>query len=183
MPEENLVYPRAVLHYARGMAYLGKNDLTNADNELSILTKLSKDSTLKTITIWDINNTDELIQIAVKVLSAEILRRKHQPEKAIELLNEAVATEDKLKYDEPPDWFFSVRHYLGAVLLETAKYSEAEKIYNQDLETYHENGWALMGLFTALQKQNKISEAQNVKFRFDKAWKYADVKISSSSSL
>ncbi|MEJ7679741.1 MAG: hypothetical protein WKG06_18175 [Segetibacter sp.] len=58
MPEENLVYLRAVLHYARGMAYLGKNHLTNADNELSILTKLSKDSTLKTITIWDINNTD-----------------------------------------------------------------------------------------------------------------------------
>ncbi|MEJ7679742.1 MAG: hypothetical protein WKG06_18180 [Segetibacter sp.] len=100
------------------------------------------------------------------------------------LLNEAVAAwKTNWKYDEPPDWLFRYAITSEQYCLETAKYSEAEKIYNQDLETYHENGWALMGLYTALQKQNKTIEAHNVKLRFDKAWKYADIKISSSSNL
>jgi len=33
----------------------------------------------------------------------------------IVLLKEAVVIEDGLNYNEPPDWFFSVRHHLGAV--------------------------------------------------------------------
>ena len=98
-------------------------------------------------------------------------------------MTEAVALEDKLNYDEPPDWFFSVRHHLGAVLLEDKKYSEAEKIYLEDLKTFRENGWALIGLYNSLLKQNKNAEAEKVKIRFEKSWEYADVKITSSAGL
>jgi len=183
MPEENLIYPRAVLHYARGMAYLGEKNLSNAEKELSLLKKLSEDSILKTLTIWDINTSYELMQIAIKVLSAEIYQQKKQYAQAITLLYEAVALEDKLNYDEPPDWFFSVRHHLGAVLIGAGKYSEAEKIYLEDLKTFRENGWALIGLYSSLLKQGKNAEAEKVKIRFDKAWEFADMNISSSSSL
>ena len=183
MPEDNLIYPRAVLHYAKGMAYLGKKDLSKAEKELLLLKTLSEDSVLKTLTIWDINTTYELMQIAVKVLSAEIYQQQKQYAQAITLMQEAIALEDKLNYDEPPDWFFSVRHHLGAVLLEAGKYSEAEIVYVEDLKTWHENGWALIGLYNALLKQGKNKEAEKIKIRFDKAWKFADVKIKSSSSL
>ena len=183
MPDENLIYPRAVLLYARGMAFLGKKDLANAEKELSLLKTLSEDSVLKSLTVWDKNTTYDLIQIAVKVLSAEIYHQKKQDEKAITLLREAIALEDKLNYNEPPDWFFSVRHYLGAVLLNTRKYAEAEKVYLEDLNTFKENGWALKGLYISLSKQNKNTEAEKVKIRFDKAWEFADFKITSSSSL
>jgi tetratricopeptide (TPR) repeat protein len=182
-PESSLIYPRAVLHYARGMAYLGKNDITNAGKELLQLQTLSKDSVLKKITIWDINNTHELIQIAVNVLFAEILQKQNKYGKAIPLFQKAIAIEDNLSYDEPPDWFFSVRHHLGPVLIKAGKYMDAEKIYLEDLATFAENGWALIGLHQALLKQGKNKEAENVKRRFDKAWQYADIKISSSSSL
>jgi tetratricopeptide (TPR) repeat protein len=182
-PEKNLIYPRAVLHYARGMAYLGKNDISKAENEFSELKKISADSSLKEITIWDINSAYELIQIAVNVLSAEIHQRQHQYDKAILLFRNAIALEDNLNYDEPPDWFFSVRHHLGAVLLKAGRYADAEKAYLEDLKTFKENGWSLIGLFKALQKQGKRKEADNVKKRFDQAWQYADIKISSSSSL
>ena len=177
MPEENLIYPRAVLHYARGMAYTGKNDLTKAEAELSQLKKISEDSILKTLTIWDINTTYDLMQIAIRVLSAEIFAKKNQDEKAIKLLREAVAIEDELNYNEPPDWFFSVRHHLGTVLLKAGKYAEAEKIYQEDLKIFRENGWALNGLFLALQKQGMNNEAEIIKIRFEKAWEFADVKL------
>ncbi len=135
------------------------------------------------VTNWKINRTFDLIQIASKVLSAEIANRQHQKEKAIALLKEAIAIEDKLNYNEPPDWFFSVRHYLGKILLENGKYSEAEKIYLEDLKTLPENGFALIGLYNALQGQRKDAQAASVKKRFDKAWQYADMPISSSSNL
>ena len=116
-------------------------------------------------------------------MSAEIHQRQGQYDKSIFLFNKAIALEDDLNYDEPPDWFFSVRHQLGAVLLKAGKYSDAEKIYLEDLAKYKENGWSLIGLYTSLLKQGRNNEAGDVKKRFDKAWQYADVKISSSSGL
>jgi tetratricopeptide (TPR) repeat protein len=182
-PENDLIYPRAVLHYARGMAYLGKKEVTKAENELAQLKELAKKSELKEITIWDINSTYDIAQIAVNVLTAEIYETKKKYEKAITAFRQAVAIEDNLNYNEPPDWFFSVRHHLGTALLQAGKYAEAEKIYLEDLNTWKENGWALIGLHKALQKQGKIAEAQRVKSRFDKAWQYADFNPGSSSSL
>ena len=181
--ENELIYPRGVLHYARGMAYLGKNDIRKAELELSQLIELSKNNVLKETTIWDINSTHDIIQIAMNILSAEIYRNKKDFDKAVIYFQKAVAIEDNLNYNEPPDWFFSVRHHLGTALLQSGKYSDAEKIYFEDLNIWKENGWALKGLYQALQKQGKNAEAERVKNRFDKAWQYADLKIKSSSSL
>lgn len=177
LPNQNLIYPRGVLHYARGLAHAEKNDLKKAEEELSQLIQISKDSSLKTITIWEINSTYQLIQIAAKVLSAKIYEKKDQLDTAIALLREAVQIEDSLNYNEPPDWFFSVRHPLGATLYKAGKYRDAEKIYLEDLEIYPENGWALDGLYKSLEKQGKNKEAEITKTRFEKAWKYADIML------
>lgn len=157
---DSLVYPAAILHYARGMAYLGKNSVGKAEHELVRLKKLSQHPDLKEITIWDINNTYDIVKIAVNVLSAEIYHKQKQYAKAIPLFYSAISIEDNLNYNEPPDWFFSVRHHLGQVLLEEGKYKEAEEIYVQDLTNHPENGWALIGLYTALQKQQRIEESE-----------------------
>ncbi|NML39564.1 hypothetical protein HHL17_20350 [Chitinophaga sp. G-6-1-13] len=182
-PEADLVYPRAIWHYARGMAFLGKNRIPDAQKELDSLKVSAADTTLRHLTIWDINTTADLVQIAVKVLSAEVAAKQHHPDIAVPLLKEAVAIEDELNYNEPPDWFFSVRHYLGAVLLDAGKYNEAESVYRQDLQIWKKNGWALIGLYHSLSSQKKNSEAQNVKAAFDTAWRFADVDIASSSSM
>ncbi|HEY8956716.1 hypothetical protein [Chitinophaga sp.] len=182
-PAEDLVYPRAIWHYARGMAYLGKNGVPAAQKELDSLKWMAADTILKHITIWDINTTADLVQIAVKVLSAEVAVKQQHPDTAIALLKQAVAIEDNLNYNEPPDWFFSVRHYLGAALQDAGKYSEAESVYRKDLQTWKKNGWALMGLYHSLISQNKNSEAQKIKFVFDEAWRFADVDITSSPGI
>lgn len=182
-PAKDLVYPQAIWHYARGMAFLGKNNTPEAQKEMNSLGALATDTTLKDITIWNINTTADLAQIAAKVLSAEIAAKQNQLDTAISLLKQAVVIEDNLNYNEPPDWFFSVRHHLGAVLLKAGKYSEAEQIYRQDLQTWRKNGWGLIGLYNSLTLQKKSDEAQKVKSDFDVAWRYADVKIGSSSSV
>lgn len=182
-PDRDLVYPRAIWHYARGMAFLGKHDLTNAQKEMDSLRMLAADTTLRELTVWNINNMADLSQIATKVLSAGIAVRQNKNQEAIQLLEEAIVVEDKLNYNEPPDWFFSVRHHLGAVLIKEGKYAEAEKVYNRDLQIWPKNGWALVGLHQALALQKKEPEAQKIKTAFDLAWQYADFKISASSDI
>ncbi|MBK5720363.1 hypothetical protein JGH11_05725 [Dysgonomonas sp. Marseille-P4677] len=182
-PQKGLLYPHAIWHYARGMAYLGANDLSNAQKELNSLKILAKDTSLAQITVWDINTTADLVQIAEKVLSGEIAARKNQFDPAIALLKEAVQIEDNLNYNEPPDWFFSVRHHLGAVFLGAGKEKEAENIFREDLRIWKKNGWALIGLYNSLVSQKRDSEAKLVKADFDKAWQYADVPLVSSSSI
>lgn len=182
-PAKDLIYPNAVWHYARGMAFLGENNLEKAIKELNSLHELSKNKTLKDLTIWNINTTADLTQIASKVLSAGIASKQNNLDKAISLLNEAVALEDKLNYNEPPDWFFSVRHYLGAVLIKAGKYKEAEITYRADLKIWPKNGYALIGLYNTQILQKKEKEALKTKTAFDNSWKYTDFKIKSSSSF
>jgi tetratricopeptide (TPR) repeat protein len=165
------------------MAYLGKNDLENARKEASLLKSLAADSTLKDLTIWDLNTTEDLVNIASKVLTAGIAVKENRLNDAITLLKEAVVIEDALNYNEPPDWFFSVRHDLGAVLLKAGKAKEAEQVYRDDLKIWPKNGWALVGLYNALSAQNKKSDAETTKAMFEEAWKFADFSIASSSGL
>ncbi|MFB6454154.1 tetratricopeptide repeat protein [Chitinophaga sp. Hz27] len=176
-PPENLVYINAIRHYAQGMAYAGKHQLPNAQKELDTLKVLARDTTLAHLTVWDINTTADLVQIAEKVLAAQIALQGKHTGNAIALLQQAITIEDNLNYNEPPDWFFSVRHYLGAALLLAGKYNEAENVYRQDLKTWKKNGWALSGLYHALSAQKKDKEAAQVKLAFDEAWKYADVNL------
>ena len=45
----------------------------------------------------------------------------------------AVALEDGFAYNEPADWFYPMRHYLGAALLDARKPKEAEAVFREDL--------------------------------------------------
>lgn len=176
-PDADLIYPRAIWHYARGMAFKGQGEVAKAENELAQLNELKKNESLAEMTIWDINPISTLLDIAANVLGGEIAAEKGDFYLAGRLLNVAVALEDKLNYNEPPDWFFSVRHHLGAVLLKAEDYAAAEAVYKRDLELFPETGWALSGLYTSLVKQNKQEEAAKIKVRFEKAWQHADTKI------
>lgn len=182
-PAKDLVYLMAIWHYARGMAFLGRNNVQDAQKEAALLDTLATDTTLQQLTIWNINTTADLVQIAAKVLSAGIAAKQQQYDKATSLLKDAVAREDSLNYNEPPDWFFSVRHQLGAVLLKAGKYNEAERIYREDLQTWKKNGWALIGLYRSLIAQQKKEEALEVRSAFEEAWQYADISIASSSNV
>ncbi|MGM5471102.1 hypothetical protein ACS386_12560 [Flavobacteriaceae bacterium LMO-SS05] len=173
----DLQYPKAVRHYAEGMAHLGKGNLDQAKTELTQLELLEKDESLKDITIWDINSVYELVRIAQKVLNAEILAKERKFEDSISLLKEAIAMEDALNYNEPPDWFFSIRQHLGAIEIETGHYKEAIVTYTEDLKRLPKNGWAYHGLMMAYEKLKDDKNFKKTKALFEKSWAYADVKL------
>ena len=61
-------------------------------------------------------------------------------------------------YDEPEPLPFAARHWLGAELLETKKYADAEQVYREDLKRHPHNGWSLFGLRAALVAEGKPSD-------------------------
>ncbi|MFN8347827.1 MAG: hypothetical protein U0X91_22680 [Spirosomataceae bacterium] len=182
-PEKELKYPSVIRHYANGMAQLSQNNLPEAKKQLAEMKRIMTDTTLKDLTIWGINSVYDLCEIASNTLTAEIAAKEKNFPVAISLLREAVSKEDALNYNEPPDWFFSVRHHLGAVLLDAAKYREAVNVYEEDLKIYPENGWALRGMMNAYEKLGDKTNFGKTKLRFEKAWKHADLTISSSRIL
>ena len=176
-PEDDLVYPQAIWHYARGMAYANLDKLEEAQHELDALHQLSESENVKKIIAWGLNPATQICEIASNVLNAELLTRKGDYQPAKKLLRQAIQWEDSLNYNEPPDWFFSVRHMLGNVLMLSGDYVEAEKIYEEDLDYWPKNGFALNGLYESLKAQNKSKEAEAMKQQFNAAWQYADSEL------
>jgi tetratricopeptide (TPR) repeat protein len=179
-PNDTLMYPVAAWSYAQGMACAATGKLQKAQEYLAVLKKLEIDTTIAKIDLTDSSKATYIVAIAKTVLDGEIAYRKGNLPLAISLLRKGVEKEDKLYYDEPPDWLFSVRHSLGRVLIDAGQYVDAENVYKEDLKKYKENGWALIGLYQALSKQGKKSEALLVKIRYEKAWQYADIPLTNS---
>lgn len=179
-PNDNIKHLKLIWHYARGIAFLGKNNLNDAQEELDAIAEIKKDPEIETLIATANNSTAAIAKVAYEVLAGEIATSRGNLSKAIQHLKKAVSLEDKLVYTEPAAWHIPTRQNLGAVLLKAKKFKEAEKIYKEDLAILRQNGWSLMGLYKSLSIQGKIEEAQTIKKEFDKAWKYADIEISSS---
>lgn len=178
--DTTLQYPEAVRHYARGMAYLGLDDLTNSKKELQILEKYANDESLKEITIWEINSVYDLLQIAQRVLKAEIMASEASYDQSIALLKQAAEIEDQLNYNEPPDWFFSVRHHLGAIQIEAGKYRDAIQTFEEDLQRLPKNGWAHHGMKLAYTKLKETDKLKEMDQKLASSWATADVELTSS---
>lgn len=176
-PEYSLHYPKAIWHYARGMAYANIRRVNLARTELDSLVTLANEEDVKSMFIWEINKMSDVARIAELVLRAEISKAEGNLSQSVDYLKEAIVTEDGLNYTEPPDWFFSVRHLLGDVYMRLGQYKLAEQIYREDLETFPRNGFALNGLYHSLVKQGNMEEAATVKEEFIKAWQRADSKL------
>ena len=175
----DLKYPKAIRHYAEGMAYLGKGNLEGANSELTELHELAKDESIKEITVWDINNVYDLVVIASKVLEAEILAAENPDNynQSIALLQEAVVLEDALNYNEPPDWFFSIRHHLGRVQNLSGQHEAAVQTFMDDLSILPNNGWAYNGLKKAYKALDDDTNYQKYETLFNVSWQHADFDL------
>jgi tetratricopeptide (TPR) repeat protein len=178
-PPEGLPYPMGLWHWARGVAFARLGVQDSAALELEALERLAADPALAGVTLWDINAADALLPVATHALAGELAAARGAPEQAITRLEQAMALEDALTYDEPPQWELPIRHLLGALLLEAGRPAEAEARYREDLDRFPENGWSLFGLAQALEAQGRAG-AEEVRARFDEAWRAADVSLTSS---
>jgi tetratricopeptide (TPR) repeat protein len=174
-PPPNAKLIAAMWHWARAMAFSATGKNTDAENEQKLFIDITK--SLAPDYIVGFNKASDLAAVAENLLDARLALAKENRKSAIESLRKAVAAEDGLLYDEPPDWFCPVRPTLGALLIADGDDQEAEKIFRKDLELHPRNGRSLFGMLQILKNQERMSEASFVESALQEAWKNADTKL------
>ena len=171
---EQHVYAAVLWHWATGMAFAAKHQLGSATAELKKMQELMQAQDMLVV-MQPFNAPADAAKVAVKILSGTIAMQENNVTYAIQLLNEAVANEDAMIYNEPKDWLLPAREYLGQFLLKAGNLKKAETIFKEDLKENPGNHWALYGLYQALYQQKKTGEASIIKKQFAKAFEHADI--------
>lgn len=174
-PAASMKAANVVWHFARGMAFAAKGQKTEVASELDALVRAEKELTADAS--FGLNSASKVLKIAENVLAARLEMTKSQRGTAAEFLRKAIEVEDSLAYDEPPAWFIPVREQLGAFLLRTGDYAEAERVLRADLERNRRNGRSLFLLAETLNAQKKADSARLVQREFESAWSNAEVKL------
>jgi tetratricopeptide (TPR) repeat protein len=177
-PDKSLRSLHAVWHFGRGMAFTGLARLDKAAAERDALTAEVK--ALPPDAMLGFNSAQQVLGIAAGMLDGYIARGQRNYKRAAELLNKAAQAEDKLNYDEPPDWYLPPRESLGAVLFTDGRYADAEAAFRAELKAHAKNPRALFGLAQCLEAQKKTAEAAEIRKEFEAGWKNADVKLKMS---
>ena len=160
------------------MALAAKGKVAQAETEYQIVSDAADKTPPDQVFAMPVNNkAKDVLMIATNVLGAKIALAKHDSSTAISMLRKAIAIQDALKYDEPPDWFYPVRETLGAVLLLNGNAVEAEKVFREDLDRNPRNPRSLFGLSEALRAQNRAYDAQFVEKQFQSNWKSTEIKL------
>jgi tetratricopeptide (TPR) repeat protein len=175
-PEKQLALTNSLWHWSRAMAYAGKGQVPQAVAEQTMFTDQRKG--IKQGSQWSLNSTDQILDIAGHVLNGKLALAQKNTELAVKELQEAVAGEDVLAYDEPPAWFLPARESLGGAFLSAGKPADAERVFREDLMRNARNGRSLFGLMESLRAQGKTDAALMVEREYQSAWKDADSKLS-----
>ena len=179
-PPSDWRYAIGVWHYGRALARLHKSELEAARTELAVLVDVRGEIDESDVYSIGFGAVESLLTIATEIVEGELDAAEGRYSEATAHLEKAVRMEDGLLYNEPPDWYFPVRHVLGAVLLEAGLPGEAEVIYWGDLRKNPGNGYSLFGLKKALEAQGRLDEALAIARRFDAAWVEADHELTTS---
>ena len=178
-PPENLDYSNAIWHYARGTAFASTGNTDAAVAELEQLRSYHGSVNMEFLDTLAYPATT-LLSIADALLAGEIALASGNHSVAIANFLYAVNAQDDLPYMEPPFWYYPTRQSLGVALLEADRYSEAERVYRQDLVDYPRNGWSYFGLVQSLEAQGRATEAAQMRAMFEQIWTQADVTLSAS---
>ena len=178
-PDPSLRITTAFWHFARGSAYAASKQIPNAEAELAALRAVNKTLT-EDVRMFS-NPASDITKVGELALEGKIALARGDKQAAYDLLTKAVAAEDATAYAEPSDWDLPVRETLGGAQLANGDYSAAEKTFRAEIQRHHRNGRALFGLAEALRKQGKEAAAKSVQVEFEKAWQYADTKLTVAS--
>jgi len=101
----------AFRHWARGMAFTGKGDLTRAQVEADSLAAVTQ--RIPAEAPEGFNPAHAILDIASATLAGHMAAGRGDLTTAVAKLEEAVKLEDATRYDEPPDWLAHTRWMLG----------------------------------------------------------------------
>jgi tetratricopeptide (TPR) repeat protein len=165
--------PGGMWDFAHGYAALRANDVKRAREHLDRLARAAASPAT-----FRFHPAKTLLGTLAGILEGEIQRSVGDMSASIASFERAVALDDAIVIDDPEPLPFSARHWLGAALLNAKRYADAERVYREDLARHPHNGWALVGLESALRAQDKASGAIAQERRA--AWMRSDTPIQAS---
>ena len=171
-PDPSLQMTTVFWHFAQGLALASSGKLDEAEAEYKLVSEAREKMTADAFFLAPVNNKNQdMLKIAENVLGGKIALAKNDMDGAINQLRAAVAIQDSLKYNEPPDWLYPVRESLGAALLMSGDQAGAEEVFRDDLERNPRNPRSLFGLEQALKAQGRAYDATFVRKQFEASWK------------
>jgi tetratricopeptide (TPR) repeat protein len=187
-PDAKLLATIMFWHYARGCAFAKKSNFSQAEKELAEFQTLAAKMPPGPAFGIQFNEWSVITSLATHTLQARIAAAQGNfansnsassalYAKAVDHWRQAVAIQDKMNYDEPPEWYYPVRESLGAALWIAGKPAEAETVFREDLQHNPHNPRSLFGLWKSLEAQKKSGEAQQARQQFESAWKQADTQL------
>jgi hypothetical protein len=159
-------------HWARGAAYAATEQSAAALVELQALQRAAT-GVPKDAMVGPVNWGGDVLAVAAADLEGRIAEGRGDRPAAIAAYRNAVVAEDRLGYNEPPDWLLPERERLGVVLLADGQAREAEVVFRADLARHVGNPRALFGVWKSLAAQRR--EVTEAKGQFEAAWHWADV--------
>jgi len=176
-PDASFPISSGAWHFARALAASNTGKLDQARAELAALRVASTAISKTQINATGTHNSEIISQIMAHVVEAHIARAQKQTSDVIANLRAAVALQDSMDYNEPPDWLYPMREPLGAALLQGGKAAEAEAVFREDLKRNPNNARSLFGLSESLKAQGKTADAAKVQQQFQQHWSKADTKL------
>ncbi|MEY4093806.1 MAG: hypothetical protein RLZZ53_1005, partial [Acidobacteriota bacterium] len=131
-PASSRVVQSAFYYFAHGAALAASGKIGEAEADLASL-KAAAARIPGDAMVGASNTAAAVVAVAVADLTARIADAKGDTAGAISGFTAAVAAEDKLGYNEPPDWLNPERERLGAVLLKAGRFADAERVFRADL--------------------------------------------------
>jgi tetratricopeptide (TPR) repeat protein len=169
--------------YARGLAHLGKSQVTAARADLEALEKeiarlkealpKQKDAPQR----GRQNQQLGALAVAPVELKGRLLAREGKADEAVATLRRGIEEEIKLGYSEPPIYPNPMEEVAAKVCLELKRWAEAEELFSAALERDPGSGRAFFGLMQARQGAGKEAEARQAYAQFVKAWARADADL------
>lgn len=119
---------------------------------------------------------DQLGAGAASALSDDVQDiRGNSARQVIEVWQRAVEVQDELQYDEPRNWYYTLRESLGYAHLAQRHYQNAERTFLEDLADNRLSGRSLYGLIQSLEQQPGRSVPPLLEQQFAEAWRNATV--------
>jgi tetratricopeptide (TPR) repeat protein len=180
-------YTTAMLRYARtvALANLGKITEASAEKERFLAAKKSVQEDRAVFN----NPCSEILLVAEQMMLGELAYKAGHTNKGLEHLRKSVQLDDELLYDEPWGWMQPTRHALGALLIDSEFFYEAEAVYRADLgldnslprpSQHPRNVWSLHGLNECLEHRGENLERQLIRQLLDQALARAEIPIKAS---
>jgi len=166
--------PGGLWDFAEGYAHLKQGNVDFARLYLARVIKASETSKA----MFRVHTAKDLLSVVAGILDGEIQRMAGDLPGAIAAFQRAADLQAGLVYDEPEPLPFSAFHWLGAALLESRRFDEAEKAYRTELKDHPHNGWSLLGLQQALD--GKGASSREVAADLAASWSRADTWIQAS---